>query len=214
MIRLNQIIYQEAQFLAEFDLNINQLERVVITGASGAGKSTLLNLIAGFIFPQSGEIKLNGTIVTTQRASARPISMMFQDNNVFTHLTVEQNIALGISPTLNITSSQRAMLIGMIERVGLTDYVDRLPTQLSGGQRQRIALARCLVQKRPILLLDEPFSALDPKLRLEMLQLVLSVCEEFNLTLLMVSHNQADTDFIATRNITLAQGHIIKDMSF
>jgi thiamine transport system ATP-binding protein len=104
--------------------------------------------------------------------SRRPVSMLFQENNLFTHLTVRQNIGLGLNPGLKLSSAQNTKLEAIASTMGLDALLDRMPDQLSGGQRQRVALARCLVREQPVLLLDEPFSALDPALRQEMLALV------------------------------------------
>lgn len=141
------------------------------------------------------------------------MSILFQENNLFAHLTVEQNIGLGLDPGLRLTPEQRQKRLDIAQRVGLADYLDRLPSQLSGGQRQRVALARCLVRNRPILLLDEPFSALDPALRADMLSLLEEVCDEQKLTLLMVSHNLDDAKRIAARTLLVNQGEIVYDGS-
>ena len=188
MIELNQINYQYDDFKMHFNMQIASQEKVVIVGPSGAGKSTLLSLIAGFIFPSSGQIILNNQNMTQTLPGKRPVSMLFQNNNLFDHLTVEQNIALGIKPSLKLTTFEKQNIADMLAKVGLSGFNERYPNQLSGGQRQRVALARCLIQHRPILLLDEPFSALDQALRFEMLALVNHICDEFDLTLLMVSH--------------------------
>ena len=188
MIELNQINYQYDDFKMHFNMQIAAQEKVVIVGPSGAGKSTLLSLIAGFIFPSSGQIILNNQNMTQTLPGKRPVSMLFQNNNLFDHLTVEQNIALGIKPSLKLTTFEKQNIADMLAKVGLSGFNERYPNQLSGGQRQRVALARCLIQHRPILLLDEPFSALDQALRFEMLALVNHICDEFDLTLLMVSH--------------------------
>lgn len=137
--------------------------------------------------------------------------MLFQENNLFAHLTVAQNIGLGLDPGLRLTEQQRQQREHIARQVGLEEHLERLPSQLSGGQRQRAALARCLIRQRPILLLDEPFSALDPALRNEMLQLLQTVCEQRNLTLLMVSHNLDDAARIAPRTLLVVDGRIYYD---
>lgn len=154
-------------------------------------------MIAGFLQPDSGTIVLENQDHTRTPPSRRPVSMLFQENNLFTHLTVRQNIGLGLHPGLKLNDAQRATLTAIATQMGLEDLLDRLPGQLSGGQRQRVALARCLVREQPVLLLDEPFSALDPALRQEMLVLVNEVCQRQNLTLLMVSHSVEDALRIA-----------------
>lgn len=211
MINLNKLHYHYSQQLMHFTLNVRAGESIAVLGPSGAGKSTLLNLIAGFIFADSGTILLNGQNHTDTPPSKRPVSILFQENNLFAHLTVEQNIGLGLDPGLRLSAQQRQVLRDIMEKSGLTGYGDRLPAQLSGGQRQRVALSRCLVRKQPILLLDEPFSALDPALRADMLQLVSQLCKERNLTMLMVSHNLDDAVRIADRALVIVEGAIHYD---
>ncbi|MEC5317433.1 thiamine ABC transporter ATP-binding protein ThiQ [Brenneria populi subsp. brevivirga] len=210
MIFLDKLTYLYQDFSMRFDLSVQRGERVAILGPSGAGKSTLLNLIAGFLSAESGELRLNGEDHRHTPPSKRPVSILFQENNLFPHLTLEKNIALGLHPGLRLSAAQRETLRQIAERVGLTELLGRLPSQASGGQRQRAALARCLVRQQPILLLDEPFSALDPALRQEMLQLLEQICDERRLTLLMVSHNLDDADYIAHRSVTVNDGHIVE----
>lgn len=209
MIELKHINYQYSNFNLSLDLNISAKERVVIVGPSGAGKSTILSLIAGFIPPSSGDIILNHQISTSTSPGERPISMLFQENNLFSHLTIEQNIALGIKPSLKLSTQEKQNIHNILNKVGLVNYSGRYPEQLSGGQRQRVALARCLIQHRPILLLDEPFSALDQALRFEMLDLVNAACLEFDLTLMMVSHYLDESLNYFTRCLVIDNGQII-----
>ncbi|PWC16842.1 thiamine ABC transporter ATP-binding protein ThiQ [Brenneria corticis] len=209
MIFLDKLTYLYQQMPMRFDLHVRQGERIAVLGPSGAGKSTLLNLIAGFLPADGGELRLNGEDHRHTPPAKRPVSILFQENNLFPHLTIEQNIALGLNPGLRLNAEQRATLRRIAQQVGLSELFQRLPSQVSGGQRQRAALARCLVRHQPILLLDEPFSALDPALRLEMLQLVEQVCDERRLTLLMVSHNLDDAQYIASRAVTVSEGRII-----
>lgn len=215
MINLDNVQYHyqqrdEQQEMA-FQLDVSRGERIAILGPSGAGKSTLLSLIAGFIFADHGTIMLNQQNHTHTPPAQRPVSMLFQENNLFAHLTVEQNIGLGLHPGLRLTNQQKQICAEIMEKSGLNAFKDRLPAQLSGGQRQRVALARCLIREQPILLLDEPFSALDPALRSDMLTLVEAMCKERNLTLLMVSHNIDDAIRIAERVLLIANGTIHYD---
>ncbi|HFP3026758.1 TPA: thiamine ABC transporter ATP-binding protein ThiQ [Yersinia enterocolitica] len=211
MLKLEKITYLYDHLPMRFDLRIQPGERVAILGPSGAGKSTLLSLIAGFLAPASGRMLLNNQDHTITPPAQRPVSMLFQENNLFAHLTVEQNIGLGLHPGLKLNHEQKLLLGLIAQQVGLEACLDRLPAQLSGGQRQRAALARCLVRSQPILLLDEPFSALDPALRNEMLQLVSQVCTNRDLTLLMVSHNLDDAAHIAERTLLVVDGRIYYD---
>jgi len=211
MLTLNKLTYLYEHLPMRFDLQINAGERVAILGPSGAGKSTLLSLTAGFLMPTSGEIRLNGEDHRHTPPAKRPVSMLFQENNLFSHLTVRQNMGLGLHPGLKLTHVQQQELLDIAHQVGLETCLDRLPSQLSGGQRQRVALARCLLRSQPILLLDEPFSALDPALRSEMLNLLDKVCQERHLTLLMVSHNLDDAARVAQRTLLIVDGRIYYD---
>jgi len=213
MLTFEKLTYRYEHLAMCFDLYIQPGERVAVLGPSGAGKSTLLSLIAGFLPTTSGKLVLNGADHTATPPSKRPVSMLFQENNLFAHLTVAQNIGLGLDPGLHLSVDQKQQLAQIARQVGLEEHLPRLPSQLSGGQRQRAALARCLIRQRPILLLDEPFSALDPALRLEMLQLLLAVCEQRKLTLLMVSHNLKDALRIAPRTLLVVNGRIDYDGS-
>ena len=112
-----------------------------------------------------GSLLIDGVDHTRSVPSARPVSMLFQENNLFPHLTVQQNLGLGLHPGLKLTRQQQQQVQQIAEQTGLESMLTRLPGQLSGGQRQRVALARCLLRNQPVLLLDEPFSALDPALR-------------------------------------------------
>ncbi|MGA8118899.1 thiamine ABC transporter ATP-binding protein ThiQ [Rouxiella badensis] len=211
MLTLNRVTYLFDNLPMRFDLQINAGERVAILGPSGAGKSTLLSLIAGFLRPGRGEIELNQQDHTSTPPAKRPVSMLFQENNLFSHLTVRQNMGLGLHPGLKLNQSQKQELEALAQQVGLEECLDRLPSQLSGGQRQRVALARCLLRSQPILLLDEPFSALDPALRSEMLTLLDNVCDQRQLTLLMVSHNLDDAARIAERTVLIVDGRVDYD---
>ncbi|MDC0724137.1 thiamine ABC transporter ATP-binding protein ThiQ [Phytobacter diazotrophicus] len=211
MLRLTDVTWLYQHLPMRFTLSIQQGEQVAVLGPSGAGKSTLLNLIAGFLSPASGVIMIENSDHTRTPPSRRPVSMLFQENNLFIHLTVRQNIGLGLNPGLKLSSAQNTKLEAIASTMGLDTLLGRMPDQLSGGQRQRVALARCLVREQPVLLLDEPFSALDPALRQEMLALVKEICHRQQLTLLMVSHNVEDAARIASRALVIADGRIAWD---
>ena len=211
MIKLDKVAFHYKQMPMYFDLHIKMGERVAVVGASGAGKSTLLNLIAGFEYADSGEIWLNGKNYSKNPPHLRPVSMLFQENNLFMHLTVQQNIALGLQPNLKLNPQQNEQVKQVADAVGLGEFLTRLPTQLSGGQKQRIALARCLLRDQPILLLDEPFSALDPSLRQEMLQLLQQLCTQKYLTVLLVTHQPDELQGYVDRILTVENGRIVQD---
>lgn len=208
MLKLIDITWLYHHLPMRFTLSVTRGEQVAVLGPSGAGKSTLLNLIAGFLTPASGTMMIEGEDHTATPPSRRPVSMLFQENNLFSHLSVQQNIGLGLNPGLKLNALQREKMRHIAQQMGIDSLLERLPGELSGGQRQRVALARCLVREQPILLLDEPFSALDPALRQEMLTLVAEVCREKHLTLLMVSHSVEDAARIAPRSVVVADGRI------
>ncbi|WGE90583.1 thiamine ABC transporter ATP-binding protein [Actinobacillus genomosp. 1] len=210
MIRLD-VRFDYEQIPMHFVLEVPKGQRVAIVGESGAGKSTLLNLIAGFEQPTSGQIWLNNCNHTATQVAERPVSMLFQDNNVFPHLTVEQNIGLALIPSLKLNSDQKAQVKQIAEQMGIADLLNRRADQLSGGQKQRVALARTLLRKQPILLLDEPFSALDPKRRNELQALVAEICRQQNLTLLMVTHQFEESKSLFDRILMIENGKILTD---
>ncbi|MCU6300431.1 thiamine ABC transporter ATP-binding protein ThiQ [Enterobacter cloacae] len=209
MLKLTDVTWLYQHLPMRFSLSVSPGEMIAVLGPSGAGKSTLLNLIAGFLQPASGSIMIENNDHTYTPPARRPVSMLFQENNLFTHLTVRQNIALGMDPGLKLNDAQCQKLEKIAGQMGITTFIDRLPGELSGGQRQRVALARCLVREQPVLLLDEPFSALDPALRQEMLTLVQEVCQRQQLTMLMVSHSIEDAARIAPRSVVIAEGRIV-----
>ncbi|WP_313107571.1 thiamine ABC transporter ATP-binding protein ThiQ [Atlantibacter sp.] len=211
MLTLTDVTWLYHHLPMRFSFTADAGERIAVLGPSGAGKSTLLNLIAGFLSPASGAVILAGNNHTRTPPAKRPVSVLFQENNLFNHLTVRQNIGLGLHPGLKLNDAQREETEALAGKMGLMEYLERLPGELSGGQRQRVALARCLIRKQPILLLDEPFSALDPALRKEMLSLLDTQCRERNMTLLMVSHSLEDALSIAPRSLVVRDGRIIWD---
>ena len=208
MIRLDNVFLADDTLPMTFDLQVAAGERIAIVGPSGAGKSTLLNLIAGFVLPTQGNIWLNGENHTRSAPYERPVSMLFQENNLFPHLTVQQNLALGLKTSLKLTALEQDQIERVADAVGLTSFLSRLPNSLSGGQKQRVALARCLLRDKPILLLDEPFSALDPELRMDMLNLIDELCHSKNLTLLLVTHQPSELTGKVDRMLRIENGRI------
>ena len=193
-----------------FSLEVAAGECVAVIGPSGAGKSTLLGLIAGFESPEAGRVVIEGQDVTALEPARRPVSIVFQEHNLFPHLDVAANVGLGLHPALQLKPADRAEIDRALERVGLAGLDRRRPGQLSGGQRQRVALARTLVRRRPVLLLDEPFAALGPALRREMLDLLGALRRDRGLAVLMVSHHPADARHIAERTAFVHGGRILE----
>jgi thiamine transport system ATP-binding protein len=209
MIELEQVRFDYEDMKMVFDLQVPQGALLAIIGPSGAGKSTLLSLIAGFDEPVSGRIAIAGADMAGIPPDARPVSMIFQDHNTFAHLDVWQNVALGVSPSLQLGDAGRRSVEEALQRVGLGGLRDRKPGEVSGGERQRIAIARALVREKPVMLLDEPFAALGPALRRDMLDLVKEVQQERRLTVLMVSHQPEDARYAATHTAFVQAGRIL-----
>ena len=213
MILIDKAQYKNKKFSLGIDLHVKPQSFSAVLGASGTGKSTLLSIIAGFEKLSAGKLCLDGTDMQDISPADRPVSMVFQDHNVFGHLSVWDNVALGISPSLKLNADQSEQVDAALARVGLSQYAKRKPGSISGGERQRVALARVLVRKRKILLLDEPFAALDPGLRHDMLDLVSSLKREHGLTVLMVTHQPEEAQRAADQIIFVAEGRVREPVS-
>jgi thiamine transport system ATP-binding protein len=192
-----------------FDCEVPAGRIVAVAGASGSGKSTLFNVIAGFEQPERGDVCILGEDMTGRLPGERPVSVIFQEHNLFAHLNVAANVGLGVSPALRLDRAERARVEDALARVGLAGFGGRLPPTLSGGERQRVALARALVRHRPLLLLDEPFAALDPGMRTEMRNLISDLHEEEGNTILMITHHPDDVKLLADSVLFLDRGRII-----
>lgn len=203
MLRFENIALAQGDFRLTADFEVPRGITAVI-GPSGAGKSTLLSAVAGFLSPASGRILWDGADITPDAPGDRPVTTLFQDNNLFPHLSIAENVGLGLSPSLKLSGADREKIAGALARTGLEGLETRRPAALSGGQQSRAALARALVRDRPVVLLDEPFSALGPGLRAEMLDLVAKTLP--GRTILMVTHDPGDAARVADRTIFVADG--------
>lgn len=210
-IRLEGVEVRFPDLVIKADVRVDQGTVLAIVGPSGSGKSTLLNLIAGFEMPDAGRLWIGGTDVTATGPAARNVSMIFQDNNLFAHLDVATNVGLGISPSLSLAARDHARVDDALRNVGLAGFGKRRPPTLSGGERQRVALARALVRQRPILLLDEPFAALDPGMRGEMRGLLSALHQRLHATILLVTHDPEDVKALAHRVLFMDSGGIAVD---
>ena len=207
MLKLN-FSFEENYLAISANLSLESDRIYAIIGPSGAGKSTFLNLIAGFSEISSGSILWNEQEISDLPPSKRNISILFQDNNLFPHLSVWRNLALAVSHWPKISNDDEAKLHSVISEVGIRGLENRKPSQLSGGQQSRVALARVLLQKNKILLLDEPFAALGPSLRDQMLQLIEKIARNRGLLVLMVTHDPADANKIASQTIVVKNNKV------
>ncbi|WP_276119858.1 thiamine ABC transporter ATP-binding protein [Pararhizobium qamdonense] len=208
-VRLSDVRVRFGATQLQFDCAIGKGEIVAVTGASGSGKSTLLNVIAGFETPDAGRVDILGEDVDGRDPAERPVSVIFQEHNLFAHLDVATNIGLGIDPALKLGLKEKAKIASALIRVGLDGFGKRLPPTLSGGERQRVALARALVRRKPVLLLDEPFAALDPGLRAGMIDLLLDLHRQEGHTILVITHHPDDVRMMADSVLFLDKGRII-----
>lgn len=205
MLELEGLAIRQGDFRLQADLTIAAGALVAVMGPSGGGKSTLLGAVAGFVAHQ-GTIRWQGRRIDGLPPAARPLSILFQDNNLLPHLSVFDNVALGIDPRLRLSDTQRTAVMQALDRVGLAGLEQRLPAQLSGGQIGRAGLARVLLRARPMILLDEPFAALGPALKDAMLDLVAEIAAEHGATVLMITHDPADARHLCPQTLVVADG--------
>jgi thiamine transport system ATP-binding protein len=208
-LEIEGLAFAYEDLMMRFDLTVEAGECVGIIGPSGAGKSTLLSLIGGFEKPLGGTIRVDGVDITRLPPAERPVTSLFQDFNLFPHLTVAENVGLGRNPGLRLNPADQEQVAWALRQVGLDGFEERRPGQLSGGERQRVALARSLIRHRPLLLLDEPFAALGPALRVEMLELTDLLRKAQGLTVLLVTHDPNEAARIATRTAFIAEGKVV-----
>ncbi|MFN2357364.1 MAG: ABC transporter ATP-binding protein [Desulfotignum sp.] len=180
----------------------------VLLGPSGCGKSTVLRLIAGLETATSGTVHIGGKEITHVDAARRGVSMVFQSYALFPHLSVRENIVFGLKVRRVPKARQQERLLEAARMVGLQDLLDRRPSQLSGGQRQRVALARSIVSRRQVCLMDEPLSNLDAKLRADMRDEIRTLQKKIGLTMIYVTHDQVEAMTMADQVVLLNNGHI------
>jgi iron(III) transport system ATP-binding protein len=211
-IQVKQLTKQFGSIVAlhGLDLTIKPGELFFLLGPSGCGKTTLLRTIAGFYIPEKGQILFGDDDVTRLEPHKRNTGMMFQSYALWPHMTVAENVAFGLEERKVPAAEIRQRVGDALASVRMDKYAGRKPNQLSGGQQQRVALARALVIRPRCLLLDEPLSNLDAKLRLEMRTEIRRVCKDFKLTTVYVTHDQKEALSIADRMAILESGHILQ----
>lgn len=208
-LRLDQVEKSLGQKRFTYDLDLEGGGIVAVTGPSGTGKSTMFHLVAGFERPDSGRIVMDGSDVASLGPGERPLTYIFQDHNLFAHLDVATNVAIGISPRLKLSPQDWAEVGDSLAKVGLSGFEKRMPQALSGGERQRVAFARALVRHRPLLLLDEPFASLDEGLRHDMGDLLLELQQSTGIMVLMISHDSQEIGRLAGRVVGIDAGKIV-----
>jgi len=205
MLTLENLSIRQGGFCLGADFELPSRGIIAIIGPSGAGKSTLLATISGFLEPDTGTVRWQGRTLNGLAPGQRPFAMLFQDNNLFPHMSAAQNVALALGAR-HRTPQARAQVQAALSDVGLDGLGDRKPGALSGGQQGRVALARMLLQARPVWLLDEPFSALGPALKSEMLSLVADSAKKAGALVLMVTHDPQDAQAVADHVVVVADG--------
>jgi thiamine transport system ATP-binding protein len=204
MLELRNLCFQYPDQSEEwrFHFSVAAGHCLAVRGASGTGKSTLLNLVAGFLAPKSGEILWNNQAIHNLPAWERPVTSVFQEHNLFEHLDVFTNIGLGLHPGMKLSPEQKSAIEQGLEQTGLGGLGTRLPGELSGGQRQRVALLRAILRRKPVLLLDEPMTGLDPDARAIIRDLLLQE-KASGITLILASHDEEDRKILADSNWNL-----------
>ena len=192
-----------------FDIQARPGEITSLIGPSGSGKSTLLGLIAGFQLATSGKIRVGEREIQNMEVADRPVTIVFQEHNLFPHLDVFTNVALGINPSLKLDQEQRFQVSQILNNLGLSHLEKSMPSQLSGGQRQRVAISRALVRRHKVLLLDEPFAALGPALREEMIELVKAIVIAEKMVALLVSHQPSDAMLASNNTAFISNGRVL-----
>lgn len=200
------LAYDKTIAVDGLNLNIKKGELITLLGPSGCGKTTTMRAIAGLLTPKSGKISIDGRDVTRVQPSRREVGLVFQSYALFPHLSVFENVAFGLR--LRRVAELENKVVEGLETVGLTEFANRQPDDLSGGQQQRVALARSLVMKPKVLLLDEPLSNLDARLRLEMRAELQRVQKDTGITMIFVTHDQSEALALADRIVLMRDGKI------
>ncbi|MEH6726029.1 MAG: ABC transporter ATP-binding protein [Hyphomicrobiales bacterium] len=196
--------------VADLDLNIEQGEFFSLLGPSGCGKSTTLRMLAGFVKPTKGSIRVNGREITSLPPEARDIGIVFQNYAIFPHMTVFENIAFGLVERKMPRTEIKQKVDAALAEVGMTGFEERYERELSGGQKQRVALARVLVIEPEILLLDEPLSALDKKMREEMKFWIKNIQKAVGITTIYVTHDQSEALTMSDRIAVMDHGQVLQ----
>ena len=202
--------FAEVQALVDVTLDIREGEFFTLLGPSGCGKTTLLRIIAGLELADNGQVLLGGRDITTLPATKRQVNTVFQSYALFPHLSIFENVAFGLRSRRFAQPEVESRVNRRLEMLGIEEMADRYPHQLSGGQQQRVALARALVNEPEVLLLDEPMSALDARLRAQVQVELRRLQRKLGQTFILVTHDQSEALVVSDRIAVMSQGRIIQ----
>ena len=211
MLKINKLKYKIEKVSFEFDFEVKSSQLVGVIGKSGSGKSTLFNLLSGFLKPNEGSIYFSNINITNLKPFDRDISILFQDHNNFNHLTIFENIILGIDSDMKRTSNNLKLVRSIMKKVSLNIDLDKKVSNLSGGEQQRVSIARSLLRKKSILLLDEPFNSLDPGLRKILYEDIKTMSFSHKLITLISSHLIEELRNVTDKFLFIHQGKVIEN---
>ena len=211
MLKVKKLKYKFDNTTFEFNFDLNSNDIVGVIGKSGSGKTTLFNLLAGFLKPNNGSIFLNDNDITYLKPPIRNISILFQDHNNFNHLTIFENIILGIDPDMKLTQNNLKIVKNIMKKVSLNIDLRKKVSDLSGGEQQRVSIARSLLRKKPLLLLDEPFNSLDPGLRKTLYEDVKKMSLNNRLMTLISSHLIEELKNVTDKFLFINKGKIVEN---
>jgi iron(III) transport system ATP-binding protein len=200
--------------VAEFSIQIERGERLVLFGPSGCGKTTVLRLLAGLEVPDKGSVEIDGEVVAVTGKNLivpehRNIGMVFQDLALWPHMTVRKNLMFGLNARRVSQLEANERVTGILRSVGMDSRIDAMPHELSGGEQQRVALARALVLQPPILLMDEPLSSLDEERKQSIAEDLMHLHKQFGFTLIYVTHDRTEANMVASRICAMRDGQVI-----
>ena len=211
MLKINKLKYKIEKASFEFDFELKSSQLVGVIGKSGSGKSTLFNLLSGFLKPKEGSIYFSDKNITNLKPFDRDISILFQDHNNFNHLTIFENIILGIDSDMKRTSNNLKLVRSIMKKVSLNIDIDKKVSNLSGGEQQRVSIARSLLRKKSILLLDEPFNSLDPGLRKILYEDIKTMSFSHKLITLISSHLIEELRNVTDKFLFIHQGKVVEN---
>lgn len=211
MLKINKLKYKIEKASFEFDFELKSSQLVGVIGKSGSGKSTLFNLLSGFLKPKEGSIYFSNKNITNLKPFDRDISILFQDHNNFNHLNIFENIILGIDSDMKRTSNNLKLVRSIMKKVSLNIDLDKKVSNLSGGEQQRVSIARSLLRKKSILLLDEPFNSLDPGLRKILYEDIKTMSFSHKLITLISSHLIEELRNVTDKFLFIHQGKVVEN---